>query len=149
MPWPVAVSSLLLICLCIWVAYVDLIRFSIPNPANLSILLLGAVTIVWVAPALFLPHLFAAIAVFAAIWLCGELLYRRLGKDALGAGDAKLLGGGTMWVGIAGLPSFLLVAALTGIAYGFLAGRQRKGIPFGPFLALGLLVVWLYGPITI
>ena len=149
MPLPVAAATCLLICLCIWVAYVDLIRFSIPDLANLSIFVLGAATIVGVAPVLFLPHLIAAITVIAAMWIGGEVLYHRLGKDALGMGDAKLLGAGMMWVGIASLPSLLLVAAVTGIAYAFLAGRLRKGIPFGPFLALGLLVVWLYGPVVI
>jgi leader peptidase (prepilin peptidase)/N-methyltransferase len=134
---------------CIWVAYVDLIRFRIPDLANLSIFLVGAAAIGWTAPQLFLSHLIAAAIAFAFAWLAGELLYRRLQKDALGMGDAKLIGAATMWVGIAGLPSLLLVAALTGIAYALLTKRQRKRVPFGPFLALGLLVVWFYGPIRI
>ena len=65
----------------------------------------------------------------------------------LGIGDAKLFGAGAMWVGILGLPSVLLVAALTGIAYAVIAKRHAKRVPFGPFIGVGVLTVWLYGPI--
>ncbi len=85
-----------------------------------------------------------------------SLAYRRLrGRDGLGLGDAKLLAGAGAWVAWQGLPSVVLVAALAALASIF--GLRAAGcgppaeapFPFGPFLALGLWMVWLYGPLAI
>lgn len=72
---------------------------------------------------------------------------RRLGRDALGMGDVKLMIGGGLWVGLSSISAAVLIACLSGmIQFGILAYiyktpiRDRK-IPFGPYLVLGLLVV--------
>jgi leader peptidase (prepilin peptidase)/N-methyltransferase len=65
--------------------------------------------------------------------------------QGLGLGDVKLLAAAGIWVGVAGLPMLLMVAALTALACAGLmqlAGRQLTGqtsMSFGPFLAIGLL----------
>lgn len=83
------------------------------------------------------------------------LLYRQLrGRDGLGFGDAKLLAAAGAWVSWVGLPSVVFLAALCGLAG--VAVRRLSGygivttdeIPFGPALALGTWLVWLYGPIV-
>lgn len=81
-------------------------------------------------------------------------LYRRLrGREGLGSGDAVLLGAAGAWVGWIGLPSVLLWASLGGLSLVLaqaLLGRAPKAdqpIPFGVFLALGLWLTWLYGPL--
>lgn len=147
MPLPVLFLSLVLIGLCIWASYIDLITFRIPDLASLSIFGLGFAAIRWIDPALLLPHLLASFFVFVSSWLAGEFLYRRKRAEMLGIGDAKLLGAGTMWVGFWSFPSLLLVAALSGIAYALITKRHAKGVPFGPFISFGLVTVWLYGPI--
>jgi len=66
--------------------------------------------------------------------------------QGLGLGDVKFLAAAGTWVGIAGLPMLLLVAALTALACAGiirLAGRQmtaQTSMSFGPHLATGLLV---------
>lgn len=92
----------------------------------------------------------------AAGWLGLSALawaYRRVrGREGLGGGDAWLLAGGGAWVGWTGLPLVLLCAAGSGLAWvGWraLAGRpvgRHEEAPFGPFLCLGIWLVWLYGP---
>jgi len=85
-----------------------------------------------------------------------ELLYRRLRRrDGLGRGDAKMLGGIGAWIGAAGLPTCVFVAALAAVAFvltiALLRGEKVGGntsVAFGPFLATGGWVVWLYGPLT-
>jgi leader peptidase (prepilin peptidase)/N-methyltransferase len=81
------------------------------------------------------------------------LVYRRLrGREGMGMGDAKLLAGLGAWVGWEGLPTVTIYATLAALLY--LAGRNVCGerihaataLPFGPFLALGGWLVWLYGP---
>jgi leader peptidase (prepilin peptidase)/N-methyltransferase len=61
-------------------------------------------------------------------------------------GDVKFLAAAGIWIGIAGLPILLLIATLTALAAAGimqLAGRdmtRRTSLPFGPFLAIGLLL---------
>ncbi len=64
------------------------------------------------------------------------------GRVGLGLGDAKLLAAGGAWLGVALLPDVLLVSALAGLCWA--VGRRRSRIAFGPFLAGGIWVVWLY-----
>jgi leader peptidase (prepilin peptidase)/N-methyltransferase len=81
------------------------------------------------------------------------------GRDGLGLGDVKLLAAAGAWVSWQGLPSVVFIASVTGLAawlalWAFksraqfkLSGTQR--VPFGIFLALGLWIVWLHGPIDV
>lgn len=82
--------------------------------------------------------------------------YRHLRRrEGMGAGDAKLLAGLGAWIGWQGLPTVVTYAAFC--AFLFLAIRRVGGarlgadtaLPFGPFLALGGWLVWLYGPIMV
>jgi leader peptidase (prepilin peptidase)/N-methyltransferase len=82
------------------------------------------------------------------------LYWRLRGREGMGLGDAKLLAGCGAWVAWGGLPSVILVGALTGLAFALL-DRMRGGtisltnrVPFGTFLCLGTWIVWLYGPLT-
>jgi leader peptidase (prepilin peptidase) / N-methyltransferase len=92
----------------------------------------------------------------------GFLLFRAVawayraarGRDGLGEGDAKLLAAAGAWVTWLGLAQVMLIAALTGIVVavaGRLAGKKveaQTAIPFGPCLAFGTWLVWLYGPLA-
>ena len=84
------------------------------------------------------------------------LAYRRLrGREGIGLGDAKLFAAAGAWLSWTGLPSVLLLAAAAGLAGHLLAarltGRRLKGreLPFGPYLARALWLVWLYGPVSL
>ena len=89
-----------------------------------------------------------AIATLVGIvfWLLQRLYFALRRVDGLGLGDVKFLAAASIWVGASGIPTLLLIAALAalGVAGGMqLAGHQMKrqtSIPFGPFLALGLLL---------
>jgi len=86
-----------------------------------------------------------------------ELIYRRLrNADGLGRGDAKLLGAIGAWVGWQALPSVVLVAASTAVIMILGVAWTRRqpltattSVAFGPFLAAGAWLVWLYGPLTL
>ena len=73
------------------------------------------------------------------------------GRPGLGMGDAKLLAVSGAWLGLAELPPVVLVAslmALTVVLAQAIGGRTFKAetrIPFGPCLAFGTWLVWLYG----
>lgn len=81
--------------------------------------------------------------------------YRRLrDRDGLGLGDAKLLAASGAWLSWIGLPSVILLAAISGLAFVLLRslnGTKVVGtarIAFGPALALATWIVWLFGPLV-
>ena len=57
------------------------------------------------------------------------------------------------WLGLDGLPSVLLIASLTALLFAggaHLSGHKVEAgtrVAFGPFLAFGTWIVWLYGPL--
>ena len=104
----------------------------------------------WTGPAW---SLLGAALGFLSLALLG-LAYRRLrGREGLGGGDAYLLAGGGAWCGAAALPTILLIAAGAGLASVLVlkaAGRPMRAqdpVPFGVFLALGIWLTWLHGPL--
>jgi leader peptidase (prepilin peptidase) / N-methyltransferase len=77
------------------------------------------------------------------IWLVGVLGKAAFRREAMGFGDVKFMGLIGGFVGPVGVVLAILVACLFGAAIGglrFLVTR-KKDIPFGPFLAMGALVV--------
>ncbi len=78
--------------------------------------------------------------------------YERLtGKEGMGLGDVKLLAMIGAWMGWRDLPFVILASSLLGILIGgtaLLVARRglRVRIPFGPFLALGALLMFFFGP---
>jgi prepilin signal peptidase PulO-like enzyme (type II secretory pathway) len=90
--------------------------------------------------------LLAAGAAFAGFWALNFFS----GGRAMGGGDVKLVLAMGLLLGLKGTALAMLIAfnvgALAGIA---LIAARRRGrrdqIPFGPFLVLGTIVVFLYG----
>jgi leader peptidase (prepilin peptidase) / N-methyltransferase len=144
----VDIGFLALLCLLSGVlALIDIRRGIIPDWLNLTIAGLGLSKAViaggWLAG---LEAACEGAAIAAICWLLRRLYFALRKIQGLGLGDVKFLAAAGIWIGIAGLPMLLLVAALTALASaGFmqLAGRQmtrQTSISFGPFLALGLLL---------
>jgi leader peptidase (prepilin peptidase)/N-methyltransferase len=132
---------------CCALALIDLRRGIIPDGLNLAIAVLG------IAQAMVFGNLtdgFAALGEAAAVavifWLLRRLYFVLRQNEGLGLGDVKFLAAAATWVGVTGIPTLLLIATLTALAAAGglqLAGRQVKrqtSMPFGPFLALGLLL---------
>jgi leader peptidase (prepilin peptidase) / N-methyltransferase len=128
-------------------AWIDFRQGIIPDWLNLLIALAGlaqALTLDgWDAVlAAALEGLIIGAVLFALRWL----YFRLRGHHGLGLGDVKLLAASAVWIGMAGIPMQLLVGSITAlIAAVALHGTGRTmtrqtALPFGPFLALGLLV---------
>lgn len=94
----------------------------------------------------------AGLGAFLLLFALAQIFRRLRGVDALGLGDAKLFAAAGTWVGYAGLASVLLLASLSALAAAAVAALAGASIdrdtriPFGPFLAVGLWLTWLYGP---
>ena len=89
------------------------------------------------------------LAYFMLFWAIRQGHLRMTGRLGMGFGDVKLAGAAGLWLTPALLPAFMGVAALSALlslgAFAAFAGAGvlTRRIPFGPFLALGLLACWL------
>ncbi len=142
-----AVCLALLFLASALLTWIDLRRGFIPDWLNLAIAVIGLACAVmldgWTAA---LGAVCEGIVVGVIVWLLRQLYFVFRKSHGLGLGDVKLLAASGIWIGIAGVPVQLLVASLTALAAAGamqLAGRtmtRQTSIPFGPYLALGLLV---------
>ena len=136
-------------------AVIDAKHLLLPDTLTLPLVPAGLLIAWAVEPAKLADHAIGAVAGFVAVAAIG-LAYRRLrGREGIGLGDAKLFAAAGAWVSWTGLPSVLLLAAAGGLA-GHLLGAHRTGrglegreLPFGPYIAGALWLVWLYGPVSL
>ncbi|MGB6397109.1 MAG: A24 family peptidase [Bradyrhizobium sp.] len=127
-------------------AWIDLRRGIIPNWVNLAIAVIGlaraAILDGWTAA---LGAGCEGVVIGAIVFLLRQLYFKFRKFHGLGLGDVKLLAASGVWIGVAGVPVQLLIASLAALAAAGvmqLAGRtmtRQTSLPFGPFLALGLL----------
>ncbi|WP_424363007.1 prepilin peptidase [Methylocystis parvus] len=145
-----APGLLLFAGLCL-IALFDARYFVIPDGPLAALGLCGVATSLASAPQETPNRLAAAAAAYLALRLI-DLAYERLrGTPGVGQGDAKLFALAGLWLGFAGLPGSLIYGVLSALLSAALAIRQgsldgaRHPIPFGPHLALGLWLVWVFG----
>lgn len=87
---------------------------------------------------------------FSFLWLVGWVFSKVFKKDAMGFGDVKLMGAIGAFFGPAAVLFTIVVSSFAGALVGLLLigrGKARLGgytaVPYGPFLALGVLV-WMF-----
>lgn len=127
----------------------DIATHEIPDTATLAVALVGA-AFQWKLHGVglaFLSALVLAGTLYAVFHLFGQRYYERNASEAIGIGDAKLIGAGAICVGIDSVWAMIFVAASGGIVAALLARRRdaaAKGLAFGPFLAYSILVFILF-----
>jgi leader peptidase (prepilin peptidase) / N-methyltransferase len=135
--------------------WIDVEHMVLQDVLTLPLLLAGLGATLWLDPGEVVDHALGAVVgylVFRAV-AAGYRAWR--GRDGLGGGDAKLLAAAGAWLGWQALPWVVLEASLAGIAVALVArllGRRisrTTALPFGPFIATAIWLVWLYGvPLT-
>ncbi|MDH5750657.1 MAG: A24 family peptidase, partial [Rhodospirillales bacterium] len=134
----------------------DARHFMLPDKLTLPLIVAGLAFSYAHAPSFLFHHILGA-AIGFTIFYAVSYCYRKIrGREGLGLGDAKLMAGAGAWLGWGGLPSVVLwggfSALIWAIGRGFVSGNKLTGdtaLPFGPFLTLGIWLVWLYGPFTL
>jgi leader peptidase (prepilin peptidase)/N-methyltransferase len=132
-------------------SWIDFRCMWLPDVLTLPLLLAGLAVTLMVRPADATAH-----AASAAVGYLGlrsiAWTYRIIRKrEGIGGGDAKLLAAAGAWLGLAGLPYVVLLAAPLGLAMAaYLALRGRRlhahtALPFGPCLALAFWLIWMHG----
>ena len=155
MPVSALLASAVLAAALIVLTVIDLETMRLPNTITVPLALAGLAltgllgwdSIAW--------RLASAAIGFGAAYLTAHAYLALRGRSGLGLGDAKLLAASGAWVGAEGLTTVvlyacgaaLLAASLSHVRRGSLS--RTTAIPFGPFLAAGTWLVWLYGPVSI
>ena len=125
---------------------------TLPNALVLPLIPAGLIVIGLAVPSALIDHAVGAALGFGAFWAIQHGYRAWRGRDGLGGGDVKLMAAAGAWVGWAGMPGVVLIAALSALV--LVVARTIGGgtvtattrIAFGPFLCLGIWLVWLYGP---
>jgi leader peptidase (prepilin peptidase) / N-methyltransferase len=127
------------------VAAIDIEHRIIPNRVMLPAAVFAVAAAIALRPDDLIALLVAGAGAFAAFLLCA-LAY----PAGMGMGDVKLAGVMGLFLGSAVIPALFiafLAGTLVGVAVIARHGRdgRKKGVPFGPFLALGGVVGLLAG----
>ena len=90
---------------------------------------------------------------FGFLWLVGFVFSKIVKKDALGFGDVKLIGAVGAFFGPGAVLFTIIVSSFVGAVVGvvlMLRGKAKLGgftaVPYGPFLALGVIAWMFWGP---
>jgi leader peptidase (prepilin peptidase)/N-methyltransferase len=148
--WPTCTLGWLLLA----ASAIDARARILPDEINLAVGALGLAAAVSLGRAAVIDHAVGAAAGLLAFAAFAALYARLRGRSGLGLGDAKLLGALGAWVGWQGLAGVVVIAAGAGLSFIVSAALARRQAPradtelrFGPFLALGGWLTWLYGPL--
>lgn len=144
---PVAhvIPKMILCSVLVVISFIDLDTQEIPNGAVLLIIGLGVLNILLDSSLKWTESLIGFFAVSIPM-----LLIAMVSKGGMGGGDIKLMAAAGLFLGWKNvLTAFFiacLIAGVLGMILILLKKRERKDkIPFGPFLAIGILISMLYG----
>lgn len=85
---------------------------------------------------------------YGSFWLIFTLAEKAFHKEALGFGDVRLLGMIGIYVGVQGVFLTIFFSSFIGMIYGIakcIKQKQSNPFPFGPFLSIAAIIVFLYG----
>lgn len=138
--------------ICIVASAIDFRTFLLPNALTYSgAVIVLAASFFGLLPVSFIDSLLGASIGALTLWLVAALFKLIRNMDGLGFGDVKfmlMLGGLVGWQGVSCL---ILCSSSTALLYAVFHLRGNKDIattpiPFGPFLALGACITFLYQP---
>jgi leader peptidase (prepilin peptidase)/N-methyltransferase len=146
------------VAMLVAITFIDLEHRIIPDELSLGGLVLGLVTSWWVPGLGLASSLLGAAVGYGFFWLLSWGYYKAKGKMGLGGGDVKLLAMLGAFLGPMAVFHVILISSMVGsvigLSYaGILKARGQSdslmgvAIPFGPFLVLAALYVYLLGDI--
>jgi leader peptidase (prepilin peptidase)/N-methyltransferase len=146
-------------CLLGWwllaLAWIDIRRWILPDALTLPLIVAGLLAALAFEPDALVERALGAALGYIALRAIAWAYFRLRGREGLGQGDAKLLAAAGAWLGAYALPQVILVAALAALLAAAalrLSGREIRALsalPFGPFLAVAIWALWLFGPLPL
>lgn len=152
--WLSIIVSALLGWQLLLIGLIDAEHFWLPDILTWPLILSGLALAALLQQSIPWSQLIGAVTGFGLLWAVAALYKRVRQREGLGGGDPFLMAGAGAWVGWAGLPSVLLWACAGGLSVVLtriilrrpVSGTDR--LPFGTFLAIGIWLVWLWGPLA-
>ncbi len=131
------------------IAIVDAEHFWLPARLTAPVLVAGLLVTAVLQPSALAERLIGAAAGWGFLTALAWAYRRFRGRPGIGGGDPLMLAAVGGWVGWQGLPSLMLIAAVTGLAAALALRRLQpeSRLPLGTLMAAGAWLVWLYGPI--
>ena len=149
-----AMIKVVLIITLVFLAYIDLRSFQLPDVITLPMIAVGIIfnavgTLPHTGLANPISSLLGAITGFTLLWALDKMYYWTKKQHGIGLGDAKLLSALGAWLGMSSIPNILLIASISGALGGALWLRYQKqtiqsAFPFGPFLAFAGIIELLW-----
>lgn len=140
-----------LILVLVYLAYIDLRTFRLPDVITLPLMLAGLLFNGLSNPSFtsFQDSIMGAVLGYTSLWLLNYLYQSLKKQDGIGMGDAKLLAALGAWLGWFALPGILLIASLAGLIGGLIwlqcnKQHHRAAFPFGPFLVIAGIIEMLW-----
>ena len=134
----------------LWLSVIDWQTYRLPNRLTKPLIFFGLIYNFKLSLDVY-PYLLGAVLGYAIFWVV-ETTYRLIRKqDGLGRGDAKLLAVGGAWCGAMALPFIILIASGTALAYVLIQPSETRAnlkLPFGPFLAAAIAVIFVGSKFT-
>ncbi len=148
--WP-CLGALVLTWSLIALTGIDLDTQLLPDNICLPLLWLGLIANSMGAYTDIQSALWGAIIGYLSLWTVFWAFKLATGKEGMGYGDFKLLAALGAWMGWQSLPMIILVSSSTGVLAAvlmmiFLSHDRRVPIAFGPYLAIGGWLAFMYGP---
>lgn len=146
------------VAMLVAITFIDLEHRIIPDELSLGGLVLGLLTAYWVPGLGLMASVLGAIVGYGFFWLLSWGYFKAKGRMGLGGGDVKLLAMLGAFLGPMAVFHIILISSLLGsvigLSYaGILKSRGQSdslmgvAIPFGPFLVLAALYVYLLGDV--
>lgn len=135
------------------IGLIDAEHFWLPDVLTWPLAITGLGAAALIGHSLPWPQIIGVVVGFSLLWGIAAL-YRIVRKrEGLGGGDPFLMAGAGAWVGWMGLPSVMLWACAGGFSLVLARLILRRSVsgtdrlPFGTFLAVGIWLTWLWGPL--
>ena len=144
---PLLIGSLLIFSMCVVIMVADLKYFIIPDVTLIIMGLVGLGFLTTLVPSEIIMHVLSGVLSSLGFYL----LYVCTKRKGMGFGDVKLVGVLGLLLGFPNTIIALYTAFLTGAIAGVILmmrgkAKMKTAIPFGPFLLIGALVAWAWGP---
>ncbi len=145
------VLFLFFIATLVTISFIDLFHQIIPDVLSLSGIAVGWGAVFVTRHISWTDSLIGIVAGGGGLLLIAWAYKGLTGREGMGGGDVKLLAMIGAWLGWRSLPFVVLISSMTGALAGLIfilaAGKgYRVKIPFGPFLSLGTLIFFFFGP---